>query len=308
MLTNPLDATSIEVSINTGGSTGNRFSDAFVRELTADERPRFAKGPAEFNVPKVPSAPALRRFRVELRSGGQGPEMVVLQVGTFEMGCVSDKDCQDDELPVHQVTVPSFAIGRTEVPLADYDRFAEATKRKLPDDRGWGRSDRPVINVSWQDAQAYAAWLREQTGQDYQLPREAEWEYAAARRDPDALPAPDSSDDIAGQALANCGGCGSQWDIKETAPVASFSPNAWGLHDLHGNVWEWVQDCWFDNYDSVPTDGSARGANDKGECSRVVVRGGGWDVGPVFLRSAFRLGSYPVDATDSKGFRLARTL
>jgi formylglycine-generating enzyme required for sulfatase activity len=312
---NPLNARRIEISIQTAGRTGSPFRDEFVRELALDERDRFAEGPAAFEVPKAPAKPTtvLRSFSDDLKDGGQAPEMVVLPAGSFEMGCVSGIDCNDDELPVHQVTLPSFAIGRSEVTFADYDRFVEATKRELPDDQGWGRGNRPVINVSWPDARAYAVWLSEQTGQLYRLPSEAEWEYAAraGTRTPYALPAPDGSDQIAGKALANCNECGSQWDNEQTAPVASFAANAWGLHDLHGNVWEWVQDCEVGkvgNYEQAPADGSARGANDKGECSNMVLRGGGWDGGPDNLRSAFRSWNFPGVAGSGVGFRLARTL
>ena len=161
------------------------------------------------------------------------PEMVVVPAGSFRMGCVvSGQDCRDDELPVHEVRVASFALGRYEVLFEEYDRFVAATGRESPRDRDWGRGGRPVMNVSWEDATAYAAWLSAETGQRYRLPSEAEWEYAARAGTTTAYSwGPDL-----GQNRANCDECGSRWDDALTAPAGSFAANAWGLHDMHGNV------------------------------------------------------------------------
>ncbi|MEN8221031.1 MAG: SUMF1/EgtB/PvdO family nonheme iron enzyme [Pseudomonadota bacterium] len=117
-------------------------------------------------------------FRDRLKDGSLGPEMVWIPAGTFRMGDIQGGG-HDNEKPVHQVSVSRFAIGKYEVTFAEYDKFAQATGRKKPNDRGWGRGNRPVINVSWHDATAYAEWLSQQTGQKYRLPTEAEWEYAA---------------------------------------------------------------------------------------------------------------------------------
>jgi formylglycine-generating enzyme required for sulfatase activity len=128
----------------------------------------------------------------------------------------------------------------------------------------------PVINVSWGDAKQYVGWLSQLTGKEYRLLTEAEWEYAARAGANTRY----SWGDDPGMGNANCDGCGSQWDLQQTAPVGSFKPNALGLYDMHGNVWEWVEDSWHENYDSAPTDGSAwlRG----GKPSYRVVRGGSW--------------------------------
>jgi formylglycine-generating enzyme required for sulfatase activity len=253
-----------------------------------------------------------RTFRDPFRDGtGEGPAMVVIPAGTFVMGSPPDEAGRDeDESPQHQVAVPAFAMSRHEVTFEDYDRFATATGRELPSDAGWGRGARPVINVSWDDAVAYADWLSEQTGEAYRLPTEAEWEYAARAGTTTAfaLPAPDGSDDIAGQGLANCSNCGSQWDGERTAPVASFAPNAWSLFDMHGNVREWLQDCWHASYRGAPGDGRAWLEADGGDCSRRVLRGGSWDLEPDYVRSALRFRFYPGEADDFAGFRLARTL
>lgn len=196
------------------------------------------------------------------------PEMVVIPAGSFRMGC-GEGDCQDSEKPIHEVQVASFALSKYEVTFEEYDAFADATGRERPNDEGWGRGNRPVINVYWEDAVAYAKWLSEQVGENYRLPNEAEWEYAARAGTTTRY----SWGDSISINRANCYDCGSEWDNKHTAPVGSFSSNRWGVHDMHGNVWEWVQDCWNGNYEGAPTDGSAW-ENEKEE--RRVLRGGSW--------------------------------
>ena len=250
---------------------------------------------------------SLRRGEV-FRDCEDCPEMVVVPAGSFRMGCVSGQDCLDDEFPVHEVRVPSFALGRYEVLFEEYDRFVAATGRESPpdgwpwEDVGWGRGGRPVINVSWEDATAYAEWLSAETGERYRLPSEAEWEYAARAGTTTAY---SWGADI-GQNRANCRDCGSRWDEEQTAPAGSFAANAWGLHDMHGNVWEGVEDCWHDSYARAPADGSAwtRG----GDCGRRVLRGGSWDNPPWVLRSAIRSWNGVGDRYVDVGFRLARTL
>ena len=137
-------------------------------------------------------------------------------------------------------------------------------------DSGWGRGRQPVINVTWDDAKRYVAWLSRMTGKPYRLLTEAEWEYAARAGTQTAY----SWGDEIGKGNANCDGCGSQWDNKQTAPVGSFAANAFGLYDMHGNVWEWVEDCFHDNYEGAPDDGSAWTAD--GDCNSRVLRGGSW--------------------------------
>ena len=128
------------------------------------------------------------------------------------------------------------------------------------------------------------------TRKSYRLPSEAEWEYAAraGTRTRYALPAPGGSDDIANRNLANCDGCGSEWDDRLTAPVGRFSANKWGLQDMHGNVWEWTEDCWHGSYQGAPDDGRAWLKENGGGCGRRVVRGGSWSNNPGYLRSAPR--------------------
>ena len=234
-------------------------------------------------------------FRDDLRSGGAGPEMVVVPAGSFRMG---------GHHPVHQVKISApFAVGVYEVTFAEWDACVAAggCGRHRPDDKGWGRARQPVINVSWKDAQAYVAWLTRESGARYRLLSEAEWEYVARAGSETAY----SWGHEVGRNRANCRGCGSQWDGKRTAPVGSFGANAFGLYDVHGNVWEWVEDCWNGNYEGAPTDGTAW---TKGNCDTRVVRGGSWDDDPRYLRSAFRSGGPSGNRDINVGFRVARSL
>jgi formylglycine-generating enzyme required for sulfatase activity len=233
------------------------------------------------------------------------PSMAVLPPGGFTMGSPSDEIGRAaDEGPAHRVDIARpFAIGRYEVTFAQWDAcFAGGGCRHHPDDNGWGRGDRPVINVSWHDAMEYAAWLSTATGQPYRLPSEAEWEYAARAGTGSARP---WGDDI-GEGHANCRGCGGDWDGASTAPVGRFPPNAFGLYDMLGNVWEDTADCWHADYRGAPGDGSAWKA---GDCGLRVMRGGGWAVRPGYVRSANRHGA-AADRRDSAygGFRVARSI
>jgi formylglycine-generating enzyme required for sulfatase activity len=229
------------------------------------------------------------------------PEMVVVPAGSFIMG----SNESGNEKPPHTVTIRQpFAVGRFEVTFDEWEAcMAHGSCKQEPDDRFWGRGRRPVINVSWDDAWQYVAWIAKLTGEPYRLLTEAEWEYAARAGTTTTY---SWGDDI-GEGNADCDGCGSQWDNRQTAPVGSFKPNAWGLYDMHGNVWEWVEDPWHDGYEGAPTDGSPWVKD--GDASRRVVRGGSWYSGPLFLQAASRSSGFSsgyriVDI----GFRLARTL
>ena len=233
------------------------------------------------------------------------PEMVVIPAGEYRRGCRSDCDEWPGvrrALPVQKVKVESFELSKYEVTFEEYDRFTAATGREPVDNEGWGRGRRPVIRVSWEDAVAYTKWLSGQTGERYRLPSEAEWEYAA--RSGTKKKKYSWGNEI-GRNRANCEGCGSRWDDRQTAPVGSFIANGWGLHDLHGNVWEWVQDCWNEDYYGSPKDGSAW---ESGDCSRRVLRGGSWDFNPRNLRSANRYRNSTTSRNGVIGFRVARTI
>jgi formylglycine-generating enzyme required for sulfatase activity len=170
-------------------------------------------------------------------------------------------------------------------------------------DLGFGRGQQPVINVNWDDSQRYVAWLSKMTGKPYRLLTEAEYEYATRAGTRTAYP----WGDAIGKNNANCIGCASRWDNRQPAPVGSFKPNAFGLYDMVGNVWEWVEDCDHYNYGynflQAPTDGSAW--IDHG-CKKRMVRGGSWN--DSFVRSAIRVGMSADHRTNSLGFRVARTL
>jgi formylglycine-generating enzyme required for sulfatase activity len=225
-------------------------------------------------------------------------ELVVVRPGSFDMG----SGAFEIEKPVHRVTIAKpFAIGRKEVTFDEWDACVTAGVCKhRPDDRGWGRGDRPAINVSWDDAQVYVKWLSERTGYKYRLPTEAEWEYAARGgtttnfwwgRDP-------------GTQQANCRDCKSGGPLQ-TFPAASFPPNPYGLFDTAGNAAEWVEDCWNDNYRGAPADGSAWLT---GNCRQRVLRGGSFDSQSRYLRSMSRF-RYDSDVRYyANGFRVVREM
>ncbi len=231
------------------------------------------------------------------------PEMIVLPAGTFTMGSPTNEVGRyDDESPQHKVTIARpFAVSKFVVTFADWDTCVAVGGCPHASDSSFGRGTRPVINVTWDEAEHYAQWFSKMTGKPYRLLTEAEWEYAARAGTTTAY----FWGDEIGVANANCNGCGSKWDNRETAPVGSFKPNAFGLYDMHGNVWEWVQDCYRIDYKEAPRDGTAWTT---GDCSRRVRRGGAWGYIPRILRSADRGGDSPVNRSAFVGFRLGRTL
>ena len=232
------------------------------------------------------------------------PSVAAVREGTFPMGSERAADSQ----PSHPVSFsrPVY-LGSVEVTFREWDACVadDGCNGYLPTDQDWGRHRRPVVNVSWRDAQSYLAWLRKR-GADCRLPSEAEWEYAARAGTTKeyALPAPDGSDDIEGKSLANCADCGSAWDGDRTAPVGNFPANAWGLRDMHGNVFEWVEDCWHANYEGAPADGRAWREEEAGNCPRVL-RGGSWNVNRDFAGSASRFWNHPDLRYDYVGLRVA---
>jgi formylglycine-generating enzyme required for sulfatase activity len=232
------------------------------------------------------------------------PTMVIVRAGKFMMGSPeSEKDRSDDEGPQHEVTIAKpFAVSKFEVTFAEWDICVAAGACLKASDTGWGRDDRPVMNISWDDAKQYVAWLSRITGKDYRLLSEAEWEYAARAGTTTTY----SWGEEIGKGNANCNGCDSQWDNKQTAPVGSFKPNAFGLYDMHGNVYEWVEDPWHHSYEDAPVDGSPWLQG--GDASTRVVRGGSWSSYPQGLRAAFRYWVSSGDRGLDIGFRVARTL
>ena len=266
------------------------------RALTLAARGAFVlAGLAHAPSPSADAATLLdtpRSFQDELRGGGLAPEMVVIPAGRFRMGCDrGEAGCTRERYPPREVVFAAqFAMSKHEITFDDYDRFLRTKPKRHgeADDQGWGRGRRPVINVTWDEAVAYAAWLSAQTGRQYRLPSEAEWEYAARAGTATKWPWGDRFQ----RGRANCADCGGRWQGMRTAPVGSFPPNAWGLHDMHGNVTEMLLDCLHKGYDDATTDGSAQtvpgagrvrvlgrlGKTDAdGECIHRVARGASWN-------------------------------
>ncbi len=249
-------------------------------------------------------AERLRAGRV-FRDCADCPEMVVIPAGRFRMGDLNGGGGADEK-PVHEVRIAKpFAMGRYEVTFAEYDRYAQATGKTKPDDEGWGRrGNHPVINVSWQDAQGYAKWLSQETGQRYRLPSEAEWEYAARAGSTTIYYWGNSPSGRHANADEDDGWPSDGYEL--TAPTGSFIPNQFGLYDMSGNVWEWVEDCRRKNYRGAPVDGSAWVSG--GDCDGRVLRGGSFNTTPAGVRSAHRAWVGAVYRLTNFGFRLARTL
>lgn len=253
-------------------------------------------------------------FRDTLSDGMRGPAMVAIPAGQFWMGSLEGEEGRDDDERRHQVSVDTFAIGQYEVTFAEYERFCKATNWKKPCDGGWGRDNRPVINVSWEDVNAYTEWLSQQTGKRYRLPTEAEWEYAARA----GTTTPFWTGNCVHTDQANYKGdlnhngnhgydernCGVQTGVyrKNTLPVGSFAPNPWKLYDTIGNVWEWT--CSVDTRDY---NGAELTCADKDISDHRAVRGGSWSTDPAGVRSANRSG-WPAFGDNYRGFRLARSL
>ena len=261
-------------------------------------------------------------FRDRLTGGSEGPEMVWIAAGTFRMGDIRGTG-SSDEKPVHEVSVERFAIGRYPVTVGEFQQFVKATSYNTEAEKGdgayvrkegkWQRvkdanwrnpyfpqtANQPVVCISWHDVMVYIEWLSQQTKQQYRLPTEAQWEYAAR-----AGTETDYSwgNDI-GKNRANCDGSGSQWSDKQTSPVGSFEPNPFGLYDTVGNVWEWTCSKYEDSYQ-----GAEQHCLSKDDGSRRVVRGGSWDSEPTFARVSFRFhdGWNVWDRSGVLGFRVVR--
>lgn len=213
-------------------------------------------------------------------------------------GCYEAPEGVDE--PRAPVCLEPFDLGVYEVSFDDYDRFAQATGREPPDDMGWGRGQRPVINVSVYDATNFARWLGRQAGQRFRLPTEMEWEHAARAGSRTAYPWGDES----GTNRANCDGCGSPWDGQSTAPVGSFAPNAWGLYDMTGNVAEWTCSIRAPN----PETWAPQRCDGRYESRRRVLRNGAWSDAPSRLVLGWRDWNAAVRRTEEMGFRLLREL
>lgn len=271
-----------------GGSSSSKSSVASTSSISSVSSSSESSASSEFS-----NSSALSIAPVSIE-----PDMVVILAGSFQMGDLSNTG-QPNELPVHTVNMPSFAMSKYETTFDEYDVFAVATNRELPNHGFSERAGRAVVGITWDDATAYAVWLSTQTGKTYRLPSESEWEYAARAGTATDYHWGDETDCT----KANYAVC----VLLSTVLVGSYAPNQFGLYDMHGNASEWVQDCWNDSYNSAPTDGSAWLT---GDCDRRVTRGGSWGSYPstlsTSLRSAARFPLLPPDG--GAGFRLAQDL
>ncbi len=236
-----------------------------------------------------------------LSMGGTAPKIEKIAPSTFFMGDQNNMG-DDNEKPVHEVDIPNgFYISKYEITFNQFDKFAKATNRELPPDNGWGRGQRPVINVSWYDAKAYTSWLSNQTNEEYRLPTEIEWEYSARADSNTAF----WYGNTVKAGYSVCDSCGSQWDGVSTGPVGSQASNPLGLFDMHGNVAEWVEDCYHDNYEGAPTENQVWLAN---QCDTRVLKGGSWYDIPRVGRSATRYRATPDLKASNWGFRIVRII
>ena len=252
-----------------------------------------------------------RQPGARLRDCETCPQLVVVPLGSFMMGSPdSEWGRFNNESPQRRVTIAEpFAVSVYEVTFGEWDACVNegGCNGYQPHGEGWGRGGRPVINVSWDDARAYVKWLSQRTGKRYRLLSESEWEYVAraGTMEPFHTGATISADQanydssytyVSGQKGRYRG---------RTVQVGTFSPNAFGLHEVHGNVWEWTQDCWNEDYTGAPADNRAW---ETGECEQRVLRGGSWGDVPWLLRSADRGKNEPGIRDPKIGFRIARTL
>lgn len=256
----------------------------------------------------------------EFRDCDDCPVMVKVEPGSFLMGAPeSERNRDDDEGPVHEVSIASpFAIARFETTWSEWEACMDdgacalPAGNSFPEGSGWGKGQRPVLNVSWNDAQTYVDWLSDRSGRQYRLPAEAEWEYAARAGVQSRYQFGDDAKTLCrvanGADLAtNFNNRNDCYDHigRETAPVGSYEANAFGLSDMIGNLWEWTEDCWNRSYDGAPVSGEVRTT---GDCSQGVIRGGSWGSYSHMLRFATRQGLDRSYRGHEVGFRVAAVL
>ena len=230
------------------------------------------------------------------------PEMIVVPSGTFMMGTPTGRGGDELERPQHKVNISKpFAVAKFPLTFDEWDTCVAHGDCVRVSDKGWGRGRQPVINVSWADAQVYVAWLSGITGREYRLLTEAEYEYAARGGKQTRYPWGDQL----GKNNANCEGCGSKWD-KQTAPVGSFAPNGFGLHDMTNNIKQWTKDCYHNDYRGAPTDGTAW--IDNANCLSRVAKSGWYGVHSYYLRPEVRYQMMRDYRYDNTGMRVARSL
>jgi formylglycine-generating enzyme required for sulfatase activity len=277
--------------------------------LVASARARLDALSAQERLSAPPAIWKVRGALTEFKDCAGCPQLIIIPAGQFTMGSPASEPHRGSEAQ-HRVTLAyPFAVSKFEVTFDQWDACVRdgGCGGYRPDDEGWGRGQRPVMNVSWENAKAYVAWLSRKTGKPYRLLSESEWEYAA--RSGTTTPFAYGSSLSAGKANYNGstdGSDSSKTNRQKTMPVGGFPANGFGLHDMHGNVSEWVEDCWHDEYnEKSPTDGSPWL---EGNCDGRVVRGGSWEDYDGDLRSAARTGGAKNDQFYTDGLRIARDL
>ncbi len=247
--------------------------------------------------PAAAGAPVTGEFHDALKAGGNGPAMIWIPAGSFEMGSASSQ--HSDERPRHSVKIGKIAVSKYEITFAEYEKFAAAAGRKPPENLYLDKATHPVFFVTWDDAFYYTKWLSEQTGHKYRLPSEAEWEYAAGAGKTSPFWWGFDEEPNRG----HCFGCGTSFDPRKPSKIGNFSANPFGLHDTGGNIAEWVADCWHETYTGAPADG---GVWEGGDCIYRIARGGAYSSPPQSIRHAKR-DRYKSDQTyDHIGIRLVR--
>lgn len=242
-----------------------------------------------------------------------GMAFVPVKGGCYQMGD-SVGDGEPNERPVHEVCISDFAIGQTEVTNGQYRKFRPQHNSGAAQGASLDGDNQPVVNVSWEDAVAYAKWLSQQTGQTYRLPTEAEWEYAARAGSSHSRFWGDNPDEACTYANVADMTARKQWAKWTTfacddgyavsAPVGSFTPNGYGIRDMLGNVWEWCEDVYnSEAYARLPKNSPVY----QGAGEYRVMRGGGWSNGPMGIRSSHRVGLSPDFGHHALGFRLVKT-
>lgn len=294
--------TAIEIEPPTPGTASNNTPDSEIIPLAPVEKLPITPAqpaPGATPTPSAASASVKRgQFRDALRGGGQGPLMIWIRAGSFTMG--NPLAMTADERPEHGVTLKAFAIGVHEITVADYRKFAQATGTKMPKLGPMAeQDDLPITYVSWNDALAYAKWLSQQTGKEYSLPSEAQWEYVARA----GTDTPYWWGRGLGRGNAHCFACDTGLDPRQPTAVGRFKPNGFGVYDTAGNAQEWVYDCFHPNYEGAPTDGSVF---EGGDCNVRVLRGGGYGSGPDRMTSSARDKLRVERGNDQSGLRVVR--
>ncbi|TVQ36989.1 MAG: formylglycine-generating enzyme family protein [Wenzhouxiangella sp.] len=249
------------------------------------------------------------RFEAGFKDCDDCPIMVMIPAGRFTQGSpVTEPSSVDWERPQREVSVPAFAMGQTAVTFAEWDAcVADGACTRTPADNGWGRGERPVMNVARVDMQQFIDWLSQKTGKPYRLPSESEWEYAARAGSTGRFNTGDciTTDQANFDGTTPAPGCPAGVLRDQTVPVRSFPANAFGLHEVHGNLWEATEDCWNESYEDAPIDGSAWLT---GNCELHVLRGGAWYTVGSDARSAYRDRAPRSSASNFIGFRIARSM